>query len=115
MNKKIIALSLLLVSGGFAANAQFGKLKEKMGGMLPTKGSKTSGNFKTVWESEFSNKASVLAVTGSDADSYVLGTDDNSASVLDGNGKQIWEGDFKNINTNKNIKCEYKYSIFKEK
>lgn len=114
MNKKIIALSLLLVSGGFAANAQFGKLKEKMGSMLPTKGSKTSGNFKTVWESEFSNKASILAVTGSDADSYVLGTDDNSASVLDGNGKQIWEGDFKNITTNKTNKCEYQYSIWKE-
>ena len=66
-----------------------GKLKEKMG--MSSKGSKSSGNFKTVWESEFSNKATRLAVTGSSGDSYVLGTDDNSASVLDGSGKQVWE------------------------
>ncbi|MBK0384289.1 PQQ-binding-like beta-propeller repeat protein [Pedobacter sp. SD-b] len=114
MNKKIIALSLLLVSSGFAANAQFGKLKDKLGGMVSGKGAKASGNFKSVWESEFSNKATVLAVTGSSGDSYILGTDDNSASVLDGEGKQIWAGDFKNITTNKTNKCDYQYSIWKE-
>jgi hypothetical protein len=115
MNKKIIALSLLLVSGGFAANAQFGKLKEKMNGMIAGKGSKMSGNFKTVWESEFDNKATVLAVTGSDKDSYVLGTDDNSASVLDGDGKKVWAGDYKNITTNKTNKCDFQYSVWKDK
>ncbi len=114
MNKKIIALSLLLVSGGFAANAQFGKLKDKLGGMVAGKGSKMSGNFKTVWESEFSNKATVLAVTGSGGDSYVLGTDENSASVLNGDGKQVWEGDYKNITTNKTNKCDYQYSVWKD-
>ncbi|OAQ38766.1 hypothetical protein A5893_12010 [Pedobacter psychrophilus] len=114
MNKKIIALSLLLISGGFAANAQFGKLKEKMGGLVAGKGSKMSGNFKTVWESEFSNKATVLAVTGSSGDSYVLGTDENSASILNGDGKQVWEGDYKNITTNKTNKCDYQYSIWKD-
>jgi hypothetical protein len=114
MNKKIIALSLLLVSGGFAANAQFGKLKEKMNGMIAGKGSKMSGNFKTVWESEFENKATVLAVTGSNKDSYVLGTDDNSASVLDGDGKKVWSGDYKNITTNKTNKCDYQYPVWKE-
>jgi hypothetical protein len=115
MNKKIIALSLLLVSGGFAANAQFGKLKEKMNGMIAGKGSKISGNFRTVWESEFDNKATVLAVTGSDKDSYVLGTDDNSASVLDGDGKKVWSGDYKKITTNNTNKCDYQYSVWKDK
>ncbi|RKD20109.1 hypothetical protein BCY91_00330 [Pelobium manganitolerans] len=114
MNKKVIALSLLLLSGGYAANAQFGKLKEKMGSMLPSKGSKTPGNFKTVWESEFSNKANRLAVSGSTGDAYILGTDDNSATVLDADGKQIWEGDFKNLTTNKTNKCEFQFSIWKE-
>lgn len=113
MNKRIIALSLLLVSGGFAANAQFGKLKEKMGGLVAGKGSKTSGNFKTVWETEFENKANYLAVTGATGDSYVLGTDDNSASVLNGEGKAIWNGDFKNITTNKTNKCDYQHAIWK--
>ncbi|MEO5912415.1 MAG: PQQ-binding-like beta-propeller repeat protein [Pelobium sp.] len=114
MNKKIIALTLLLIGSVFVANAQFGKLKDKLGGMVGGKGSKTSGNFKTVWESEFSNKATVLAVTGSDANSYVLGTDDNSASVLDGDGKQVWEGDYKNITTNKTNKCDFQFSVWKD-
>nr|MBC7612847.1 PQQ-binding-like beta-propeller repeat protein [Pseudopedobacter sp.] len=114
MNKKIIALSLLLASSGFAANAQFGKLKDKMSGLMAGKGSKMSGNFKTVWESEFANKATVLAVTGSFGDSYVLGTDENSASVLNGDGKPVWDGDYKSITTNKTNKCDYQYSVWKD-
>ncbi|MBD3747911.1 MAG: PQQ-binding-like beta-propeller repeat protein [Sphingobacteriales bacterium] len=114
MNKKIIAFFLLLVSSGFAANAQFGKLKDKLGGMVAGKGSKTSGNFKTVWESEFANKADFLAVTGGKGDGLVLGTDDNSATVMNSEGKMVWEGDYKTLTTNKTNKSEYQYVIWKE-
>ncbi len=114
MNKKIITLSIFLISSGIAANAQFGKLKDKLGGMVAGKGSKTSGNFKTIWESEFSNKADFLAVTGGNGDGLVLGTDDNSATVMNSEGKMVWEGDYKNITTNKTNKSEYQYSIWKE-
>lgn len=76
------------------------------------KKSKRVSEFATVWESEFDNKATVLAVTNSDG-SFVLGTDDNSATVLDGAGKIVWSGDYKKLTTNKTNKCEYQYVIWK--
>ena len=45
----------------------------------------------------------------------LLGTDDNSASVLDASGKAIWSGDYKKITTNKTNNSEYQYVIWKEK
>lgn len=94
MNKKLILFSLLIgLSGGFA-KAQ----------------SKKSGNFKTVWESEFANKADVISMINQDG-SFVLGTDGNSATVLNGEGKQLWEGDYKKITTNKTNSAEFQYFI----
>jgi len=109
----ILALSICMM-GTLSANAQFGKLldkaKSKIGG---SSAGKKSGSFSTVWESEFDNKASFLAVSNSDG-SYILGTDDNSATVLDQSGKVIWSGDYKKITTNNTNKCEYQFIIWKE-
>lgn len=111
MKKSIIMYSLLVaIVGTTPATAQFGKLLDKVKG---SGGSKKSGSFATVWESEFGNKATRLAVNNHDG-SYILGTDDNSASVLNGEGKLIWNGDYKNITTNKTNKCEYQYVIWKD-
>ena len=95
MNKKVIIFVTLLALSCTLANAQ----------------GKKSGNFKTVWESEFSNKASRLAMVNADG-SFILGTDDNSATVLSTSGKQIWEGDFKKITTNKTNNSEFQYFIY---
>ncbi|WP_379087040.1 hypothetical protein [Pedobacter sp. UC225_65] len=104
MNKKLLALTLLLSLSLGAVHAQLGKL---IGG---GKASKKSGNFKTVWESEFANKANRLSMINQQG-TFVLGSDDNSATVLDGDGKQIWEGDFKKITTNKTNNSEFQYYI----
>ncbi|MBC7642668.1 MAG: PQQ-binding-like beta-propeller repeat protein [Flavobacterium sp.] len=82
--------------------------KKKLSG-----GQKKSGSFATVWEAEFENKASFLAVANG-AGTTILGTDDNSASVLDTDGKPVWNGDYKKITTNKTNNSEYQFSIFKE-
>jgi outer membrane protein assembly factor BamB len=105
--KKIVTLSLLLVHFALAANAQLGKL---IGG---GKAGKKTGNFATVWESEFSNKASRLAMTNENG-AYILGTDDNSATVLNTEGKEIWSGDYKKITTNKTNSSEFQYYIHYE-
>ena len=91
------------------ATAQFGKLlgKGKSAG-------KKSGSFATVWESEFDNKASRLALCDGDGQ-YIIGTDDNSATVMDENGKTIWSGDYKKLTTNKTNNSEYQYTIWKDK
>jgi hypothetical protein len=99
-----VALACLAVQPG---HAQIGKL---LGGKTA---GKKSGSLSTVWESEFDNKATRLAVTSGDG-SMILGTDDNSATVLDGSGKVIWSGDYKKITTNKTNKSEYQYSIWKK-
>ncbi|MEE1944521.1 PQQ-binding-like beta-propeller repeat protein [Pedobacter sp. KR3-3] len=104
--KKLIIL-LLLALFGFQSHAQFGKLKSLVGG---GKAGKKSGNFSTVWESEFSNKASRLAMTNENG-TFILGTDDNSATVLNAEGKEIWSGDYKKITTNKTNSCEFQYFI----
>lgn len=110
--KKLLTLSLtLFILGSLPSSAQFGKLLDKVKG---GSGSKTSGNFTTVWESEFDNKASRLAVNNGDG-SLILGTDDNSATVLDEKGKVIWSGGYKKIITNATNKSEYQYVIWKEK
>ncbi|MFN3968413.1 PQQ-binding-like beta-propeller repeat protein [Flavobacterium sp.] len=106
--KKITLVMLMLgLAVALPANAQFGKLLGKGKGA-----GKKSGSFGTVWESEFDNKASRLAVSVNNG-KYILATDDNSATVLDVNGKTIWSGDYKKITTNKTNKCEYQYVIQK--
>ena len=102
----MMALSLACT---LPATAQFGKLlgKGKSAG-------KKSGNFATVWESEFDNKASRLALCDGDGQ-YIIGTDDNSATVMDENGKTIWSGDYKKLTTNKTNNSEYQYTIWKDK
>jgi hypothetical protein len=125
-----VALASFLMSAN-PANAQFGKLLDKIKGKSKTEkteettnpkteepkksngGQKKSGSFATVWESEFENKASFLALANSDG-STILATDDNSASVLDANGKAVWNGDYKKITTNKTNNSEYQFAIFKE-
>jgi hypothetical protein len=107
MKKITLVMLMLSLAVALPANAQFGKLlgKGKSAG-------KKSGSFGTVWESEFDNKASRLAVSVNNG-KYILATDDNSATVLDVNGKTIWSGDYKKITTNKTNKCEYQYVIQK--
>jgi hypothetical protein len=108
-------LSLLMLAfcmmATFPTSAQFGKIldkaKAKIGG--GSSAGKKSGSFATVWESEFDNKATRLAVCGYDGE-IVIGTDDNSASVLDASGKPIWNGDYKKITTNGTNKSEYQYT-----
>lgn len=111
---KKLTLLLLLALLGLQSHAQFGKLKEKLGGLVGGgKAGKKTGNFNTVWESEFSNKASRLAMTNENG-TYILGTDDNSATVLNADGKEIWSGDYKKITTNKTNSCEFQYFIHDE-
>ena len=107
MRKTSLVMMTLLLAFTLPANAQLGKLlgKGKSAG-------KKSGSFATVWESEFDNKATRLAVAVNSGE-YILGTDDNSATVLDANGKTVWSGDYKKITTNKTNKCEYQYIIHK--
>lgn len=93
MNKKVVMLSVLLGISGSIAMAQ-----------------KKSGNFKTVWESEFANKANVISMINREG-TYVLGTDGNSATALNVDGKQLWEGDYKKITTNKTNTAEFQYYI----
>lgn len=87
----------------------------QLGGLLGKKSAgKKSGSFATVWESEFDNKATRLALCDGDGQ-YIIGTDDNSASVISADGKAIWSGDYKKLTTNKTNNSEYQYTIWKEK
>lgn len=107
MKKKSILFFTALLLGSITANAQFGMLKKITGG---GKAGKKSGNFQTVWESEFDNKASRIALSNSDG-SIIIGTDDNSATVLNAEGKQVWSGDYKKLTTNKTNNSELQYVI----
>ncbi len=103
-----MAVFSLCLIGTFTASAQFGNLLGKKSA------GKKSGSFATVWESEFDNKATRLALCDGDGQ-YIIGTDDNSASVIDANGKAIWNGDYKKLTTNKTNNSEYQYTIWKDK
>lgn len=111
MKRLTILLFAVCMMGTAPTQAQFGKLLGKVTGGGKSAGKK-SGNFATVFESEFDNKASRLAVAVNDGE-YILGTDDNSATVLDAQGKMVWSGDYKKITTNKTNNCEYQYIIHK--
>jgi hypothetical protein len=114
MKKLILVMLTFCLGSTLPASAQFGKLLDKAKNAVSGGGgSKKGGSFKTVWESEFDNKASRLAVNNGNG-SYVLGTDDNSATVLNAEGKVVWSGDYKKITTNKTNNCEYQYVIWKE-
>ncbi|PWA04954.1 outer membrane protein assembly factor BamB family protein [Flavobacterium psychrotolerans] len=115
MKKLLTTLGcVLILCGATPATAQFGKLmdKAKTGGGSSV--GKKAGSFSTVWESEFENKASRLALCNGDGQ-YIIGTDDNSASVIDEGGKAIWNGDYKKLTTNKTNNSEYQYTIWKDK
>ncbi len=116
MKKSLVLMLTICMMGTLPASAQFGKLldkaKAKLGG--GSSAGKKTGSFATVWESEFDNKATRLALVDGDG-SYIVGTDDNSASVLDKEGKPIWNGDYKKITTNKTNKSEFQYTVWKEK
>ncbi|WP_316830519.1 PQQ-binding-like beta-propeller repeat protein [Pedobacter aquatilis] len=107
MNRKVLLLTMLLSLSAVVANAQFGKLKSLVGG---GKAGKKSGNFKTVWESDFANKATRLAM-GNEEGTFILGTDDNSATVLNAEGKPLWDGDYKKLTTNKTNTADFQYYI----
>lgn len=113
--KKLVTLTLAIcMTATLPTSAQFGKLLEKAKAKIGggSSAGKKTGSFSTVWESEFDNKATRLAVVNSDG-SLVVGTDDNSASVLDKDGKVIWSGDYKKLTTNNTNKSEYQYTQFK--
>lgn len=106
----VIMLAITMLSA-LSSSAQFGKLLDKVKGKSGA--GKKSGDFTTVWESEFENKASRLALCSGQGH-FIIGTDDNSASVLDESGKAIWNGDYKKLTTNKTNKSEYQFVIWKE-
>ena len=116
MKRLTLLMLAICMMGTVPSSAQFGKLldkaKAKVGG--GSSAGKKSGSFATVWESEFDNKATRLAVINGDG-SIVVGTDDNSASVLDKDGKAVWNGDYKKLTTNNTNKSEYQYTQFKTK
>jgi hypothetical protein len=108
MKKTTLVMMALVLGVSLPATAQFGKLlgKGKSAG-------KKSGNFATVWESEFDNKASRLALCDGDGQ-FIIGTDDNSASVINAEGTALWNGDYKKLTTNKTNNSEYQYTIWKD-
>ena len=116
MKKLSLLMLTICMMATLPTSAQFGKLldkaKAKMGG--GSSAGKKTGSFATVWESEFDNKATRLAVINGDG-SIVVGTDDNSASVLDATGKPIWNGDYKKLTTNNTNKSEFQYTVWKKK
>lgn len=116
MKKLSLIMLVIALVTVLPASAQFGKLlskaKEAVSG--GSGAGKKTGSFSTVWESEFDNKATRLAANDGDGN-FVLGTDDNSATVLDANGKTIWSGDYKKITTNNTNNSEYQFVIWKEK
>lgn len=114
MKKITLVMLAFCVGSTLPAFAQFGKLLEKAKSAVSggSAGKKT-GSFSTVWESEFDNKATRLAVVNSNGE-LIVGTDDNSSSVLDKDGKPIWNGDYKKITTNSTNKSELQYTIFTE-
>ncbi|MEO6848982.1 MAG: PQQ-binding-like beta-propeller repeat protein [Mucilaginibacter sp.] len=107
MKKFTHMLAALLMLGQLSAHAQFGMLKNLTSG---GKAGKKTGSFQTVWEGEFANKATRLALTNEDG-SIIIGTDDNSATVLNSEGKQVWNGDYKKLTTNKTNSSEFQYVI----
>jgi len=107
MKKNTLLIMAAFLAVSINAQAQFGMLKSLTGG---GKAGKKSGNFQTVWESEFDNKASRIALSNSDG-SIIIGTDDNSATVLNSEGKQVWSGDYKKLTTNKTNNSDFQYVI----
>ena len=99
MKTNLCYLTACMILFSFSMHAQSGKSKK--------------GNFTTVWESEFENKATILALCNSKGE-LIIGTDDNSASVIDAEGKAVWHGDYKKLTTNKTNKSEYQYTIWKD-
>lgn len=114
MKKLATVLLAFCMMSTIPTSAQFGKLldkaKAKIGGGKSA--GKKTGDFTTVWESEFGNKATRLAVVN-DKGEIIVGTDENSASVLDKDGKPVWNGDYKKITTNSTNKSEYQSMVFK--
>ncbi len=115
MKKLSLIMLVICVMTTLPTSAQFGKLLDKAKAKIGGSGAgKKTGSFATVWESEFDNKATRIAVVDGDG-SFVVGTDDNSASVLDATGKPIWNGDYKKITTNNTNKSEFQYTVWKKK
>ncbi len=115
MKKLILVMLAFSVGSTLPASAQFGKLLEKAKSAVSGgSAGKKSGSFATVWEAEFDNKASRLAVVNSKGD-IIVGTDDNSASSLDKDGKAVWNGDYKKITTNNTNNSEMQFAIFTDK
>lgn len=113
MKKLSLFMLVICMMATLPASAQFGKLLDKAKNAVSGGGAgKKSGSFSTIWESEFENKASRLAVCGGDGE-LIIGTDDNSASVLDATGKPVWNGDYKKITTNGTNKSEFQYTQWK--
>jgi hypothetical protein len=113
MKKLSLLMLTICMMGTMPTSAQFGKLLDKAKNAVSGGGGgKKSGNFTTVWESQFENKATVLAVCGGDGQ-LIIGTDDNSASVIDVSGKPLWNGDYKKLTTNKTNKSEFQYTVWK--
>ncbi|WP_395053416.1 PQQ-binding-like beta-propeller repeat protein [Flavobacterium sp.] len=124
MKKLSLFMLTICIMATYQSQAQFGKLlgkkdktkteetdkKAEEPKKSSGKGSKKTGDFTTVWASEFDNKANVLAFV-TQSNNFIIGTDTNSATMLDGEGKQLWSGDYKNLTTNKSNKCEIQYLV----
>lgn len=115
MNKLATFILAIYMVGTMPTSAQFGKLLSKAKNAVSGSSSagKKTGSFATVWESEFDNKATRIAYCDSDGD-YIIGTDDNSASVLNSEGKTMWSGDYKKITTNNTNNSESQFVVYKK-
>ncbi len=68
--------------------------------------------FKTVWESEFENRATELSVVNADG-SIIIGSDQNEATGLDQGGKLVWSGRYKDITGHFGLNnCNFQYACF---
>ncbi len=59
--------------------------------------------FHQVWESEFENKAKTLSVVDGSAN-YILGTDNDEATLLDASGAKIWYHKYKELTEKEGVR-----------
>jgi hypothetical protein len=68
--------------------------------------------FKTVWESDFENKAKELSVVNFDG-SYIFGSDQNEGTMLNGSGTKLWAGHFKDLTNREGVgNADYQFISF---
>ena len=128
MKKNLIFIAAILLFSN-NSNAQFEKLLCKIKSkkteekstitsnsdepIKKKESSKKSGDFSTVWETQFENKAENIGMVSSDG-IIVIGSDENSASALDSDRKPLYNDNYKKMNTDKINKYKKQFAVFKD-